>query len=182
MSFLRLLLLLFIAMPVLEMWVLIEVGGIIGPWPTIGLVLLTAAVGYGLLRQQGFATLMRGQQRMEAGELPAREMVEGMALAVSGALLLTPGFVTDTIGFLGLISPLRAALADRLLARAGGVGGMNMSGRTFTVNSTWQASRRPSPPGARPGTEGRVDTKVGNTYEGEYEGEIEEDSSSKRDD
>lgn len=174
----RLLLLLFIAMPVLEMWVLIEVGGVIGPWPTIGLVLLTAAVGYGLLRQQGFATLMRGQQRMEAGELPAREMVEGMALAVSGALLLTPGFVTDAIGFLGLISPLRAALADRFLARAGGVGGMNMSGRTFTVNSTWQASRRPSPPGA----EGRVDTKVGNTYEGEYEGEIEEDSSSKRDD
>lgn len=182
MSFLRLLLLLFIAMPVLEMWVLIEVGGIIGPWPTIGLVLLTAAVGYGLLRQQGFATLMRGQQRMEAGELPAREMVEGMALAVSGALLLTPGFVTDTIGFLGLISPLRAALANRLLARVGGVGGMNMSGRTFTVDSaTWQASRRSSP-GARPGAEGGVDTKVGNTYEGEYEGEIEEDSSSKRDD
>lgn len=69
----RLLLLLFIALPVLEMWVLITVGREIGALPTIGLVLLTAVVGLALLRRQGLSTLMRAQEKVRNGDIPARE-------------------------------------------------------------------------------------------------------------
>lgn len=114
---LRFLLLLFIIVPIAEMWLLIKVGGVIGAWPTIGLVLLTAVVGLALLRRQGFATLMRGQQKMESGEIPAQEMLEGIVLAVSGALLLTPGFFTDALGFAGLLPAPRRWLVGRLMGR-----------------------------------------------------------------
>jgi UPF0716 protein FxsA len=110
---LRYLLLLFVVMPIAEMWLLITVGREIGTFPTIGLVLLTAAVGFSLLRQQGFATFFRARQKMDAGELPAIEMVEAIILAVCGALLMTPGFVTDVIGFAGLIPGIRRGIVSR---------------------------------------------------------------------
>ena len=113
----RVLLLLFIVMPVVEMWLLITVGGQIGAMATIGLVLLTAVVGAKLLREQGFETLWRGQSKLAEGQLPAQEIVEGIILAVSGALLLTPGFLTDAIGFAGLIPPIRAVFVGRLLSK-----------------------------------------------------------------
>lgn len=94
----RPLLLLFIVTPILEMWLLITVGREIGALPTIGLVFLTAIVGLAMLRRQGISTVMRAQQKMQTGEVPAREMVEGIFLAVGGALLLTPGFFTDALG------------------------------------------------------------------------------------
>ena len=94
---------LFIAVPIVEMLVLIEVGQQIGALWTIALVLLTAFIGINLLRHQGLATLSRANWRIKSGELPAQEILEGILLAVGGALLLTPGFVTDTIGFLLLI-------------------------------------------------------------------------------
>ncbi len=112
------LLMLFVVMPVLEMWVLIEVGSKIGALTTIGLVLLTAMLGLALLRQQGVSTIMRANQRMQSGQLPAQEMVEGIFLAVGGALLLTPGFVTDAIGFACLIPGLRHIIIGRLLKKA----------------------------------------------------------------
>jgi|TARA_B110000438_G_scaffold259767_1_gene269381 UPF0716 protein FxsA len=102
-------------MPVAEMWLLITVGSQIGALPTIGLVLLTAVVGAGLLREQGFATLWKGRQKLQGGELPTTEIAEGLILAVSGALLLTPGFVTDLIGFAGLIPPIRVLVATRIM-------------------------------------------------------------------
>ncbi|GAA5525685.1 UPF0716 protein FxsA [Microbulbifer aestuariivivens] len=111
------LLLLFIAVPILEMWLLITVGGEIGALPTIGLVLLTAVVGLALLRRQGLSTVLRAQRKMQAGELPAREMAEGIFLAVGGALLLTPGFFTDALGFACLIPGVRQLLLGRLLRR-----------------------------------------------------------------
>ncbi|GAB2895189.1 FxsA family protein [Microbulbifer echini] len=111
----RPLLLLFIVLPVLEMWVLITVGREIGALPTIGLVFLTAIVGVTLLRRQGLSTLMRAQEKMRTGDIPAQEMVEGIFLAVGGALLLTPGFITDALGFACLIPGLRHLLLGRLL-------------------------------------------------------------------
>ncbi len=99
------------------MYLLIEVAGYIDAWPTIGLVMLTAVIGVALLKRQGLATLTRGTRRLESGELPAREMAEGILLAVAGALLLTPGFVTDTVGFIFLIPKSRALIADALLQR-----------------------------------------------------------------
>jgi UPF0716 protein FxsA len=111
----RFLFLLFIVMPVVEMWLLIEVGSEIGALYTIGLVLLTAIIGVRLLRQQGFDTLWRGQKKLEEGQLPAQEIGEGIVLAISGALLLTPGFITDAIGFAGLFPPLRSLFVSQLL-------------------------------------------------------------------
>jgi UPF0716 protein FxsA len=110
----RFALLLFIVMPILEMWLLITVGGHIGALNTIFLVMLTALIGVGLLKRQGFATLWRGQEKLQKGKVPAQEIIEGIVLAVSGALLLTPGFVTDVIGFLGLL-PLTRILAVKAM-------------------------------------------------------------------
>jgi UPF0716 protein FxsA len=76
---------------------------------------LTAFIGVNLLRQQGISTLTRAQTRLNAGEVPATEILEGLFLAVGGALLLTPGFVTDTLGFCCLIRPVRRRLIQRLL-------------------------------------------------------------------
>lgn len=108
---------LFIILPIAEMAVLIKVGGMIGVLNTVGLVLLTAVIGAWLLRQQGLATLLRANQRLNSGELPAKEVAEGLILAVGGALLLTPGFITDTIGFLCLIPGTRHWLAAQALKR-----------------------------------------------------------------
>jgi UPF0716 protein FxsA len=111
------LLLLFFTVPLVEIYVLLEVGGVIGPLPTIALVVLTAVIGAGLIRAQGLATLGRVQQQLEHGELPAVGIIEAALLLVAGALLLTPGFVTDTIGFLILVPPLRRWAVEAFIAR-----------------------------------------------------------------
>jgi UPF0716 protein FxsA len=126
--------LLFVIMPILEMWLLIEVGSQIGALYTIGLVMLTAVIGINILRQQGFSTLNRAQSRMQQGELPGQELIEGFMLAIGGALLLTPGFITDTIGFLLLIPPTRQALV-RYLIRSGQVQAWGSRGSGFTFTS-----------------------------------------------
>lgn len=113
----RFLFLLFIIVPIIEITLLIHVGEAIGAWNTVGLVLLSAFIGVNMLRYQGLSTLSRAQQRMQGGEIPGREMVEGIVLAVGGALLLTPGFVTDVIGFLCLIPFTRQRLAAALFSR-----------------------------------------------------------------
>jgi len=155
-------LLVFFLTPIIEMYLLIRVGGYIGAWPTIGLVMLTAVVGVALLRVQGLSTLTRGMGRLEGGELPAREMAEGILLAVAGALLITPGFCTDAAGFLILVPPVRAAVAQRMLSRVvmvgpGGPGGPGRGG--------W-----PPGGGSRPGADRRSGRSHGPTIiEGEYE-------------
>jgi UPF0716 protein FxsA len=153
--------LVFFITPIVEMYLLIRVGGYIGAWPTIGLVMLTAVVGVALLRVQGLATLTRGMSRLQGGELPAREMAEGILLAVAGALLITPGFCTDAVGFLLLFPPGRAAVARRMLERVVVVG---------------------AAPGARPG--GRFDGNRGeDIIEGEFESRAEPgDQRSRQDD
>jgi UPF0716 protein FxsA len=108
---------LFLAVPVVEIYLLIQVGQVIGAGWTILLVVLTAVIGVWLLRIQGLSTLTRAQQKLQANELPAREILEGMALVVAGALLLTPGFFTDAIGFLLLFPPTRIALVNLAASR-----------------------------------------------------------------
>lgn len=114
----RFLLLLFITVPIIEMVILIQVGGIIGALPTVGLVMLTAVIGVWLLRLQGLITLQRVQARLAAGEIPETELLEGVMLLVGGALLLTPGFVTDAIGFTCLLPGLRRPIARWLIDRS----------------------------------------------------------------
>ena len=115
MKALHLLFLLFLAVPLLEIFLLIEVGGVIGVAPTIGLVVLTAVAGAVLVRAQGFSTILQVRRSMEAGEVPAVAIIEGIFLLLAGALLLTPGFLTDAIGFGCLVPPLRRALVVRLI-------------------------------------------------------------------
>ena len=104
----------FIVLPILEMYILIEVGSFIGALNTIGLVLLTALLGLILLRQQGFRTLLNARNKLMQAELPAEEIVTGIFLAVGGALLLTPGFVTDFIGFMCLLPFTRRLLMSQI--------------------------------------------------------------------
>jgi len=133
------LLLLFVVMPVMEMWLLIEVGGQIGALATIALVLLTAMVGLALLRKQGFATLMKANRKMAEGQLPAEEMAEGIFLAIGGALLLTPGFVTDSIGFACLLPGVRHLLIGGVVKR------MMAKGQFRAYSSTHSGSSQSGP-------------------------------------
>ena len=112
---LRFVFLLFITIPLLELWLLIEVGSGIGGLSTIALCLLTAALGGWLIRVQGISTLLKAQQRMAHGELPADHGFHGLMLAVSGLMLFTPGFITDTVGFLLLVPQLRQLIINKLM-------------------------------------------------------------------
>ena len=102
----RFALLLFILVPVVEMLVLIQVGGQIGGLTTVALVFLTAVVGIALIRKQGLQTSLKAQEKMRRGELPASEVAEGAMLVFAGICLLIPGFVTDVLGGVMLIPPL----------------------------------------------------------------------------
>jgi len=107
----------FLLVPIIEIYLLIQVGQVIGAGWTILLVVLTAVIGVALLKVQGLSTLNRAQQKMQANELPAREILEGMGLVVAGALLLTPGFFTDAVGFFLLFPPTRIWLVSAVAAR-----------------------------------------------------------------
>jgi len=110
------LLVLFIVVPLVELYAIIQVGQAIGALPTIGLLLLDSIVGAVLLRSQGRAAWRRFQAALSSGRPPAREVADGALIILGGALLLTPGFVTDIFGLLLLIPPTRAVVR-RVLAR-----------------------------------------------------------------
>lgn len=113
----RLLFLLFVTVPLLEIYLLIQIGSRIGALYTVGLVILTAILGVALLRLQGLITLARVRQSLDQGRIPAVTLVEGLVLLVAGALLLTPGFFTDALGFLCLVPAFRTRLAKAILKR-----------------------------------------------------------------
>jgi len=107
----------FLIVPFVEIFLLLQVGGLIGVFPTVLLVVLTAVWGASLLRRQGFATWQRLQTQLAKGEIPAYEMIEGPILLVGGALLLTPGFFTDMLGFACLLPGLRQQIAKYIIER-----------------------------------------------------------------
>ncbi|MFC1236860.1 FxsA family protein [Vibrio sp. F74] len=161
------LLLLFICVPIIEIGLFIQVGGFLGLWPTIALVLVTAFAGASLVRSQGIATLMSVQGRLQQGEMPAQQIVEGVMLAVAGVLLLTPGFMTDAFGMLVLLPAPRAKMAKELMKRVK-VNTM-ASGGGFHAQSGFGQS----PFGQNPFQSPRDD---GNTFEGEYEKKDDDDN------
>jgi UPF0716 protein FxsA len=109
---------LFLVVPFVEIYLLVEIGARIGaPW-TILLVVMTAIVGAWLVRVQGLATWRRFQASLARNELPATALVEGLCLLIAGALLLTPGFFTDAVGFACLIPPFRRAMIRRFLRQS----------------------------------------------------------------
>lgn len=142
--------LLLVAVPIVEIALFIEVGGWIGLWPTIAIVVLTAVAGTALLRAQGLAALSEVQEELRSGGNPAPALAHGALILVAGLLLLTPGFFTDTVGFLLLVPPLRAAVIRFLGRRVTEVHARTGSGR----GTGGGAGRGPAGPG---------------TVEGEYE-------------
>lgn len=105
----------FIAVPIVEIAVFIEIGGQLGVFNTIAMVIVTAFIGTWLLRSQGLRTLHKAQESMARNVFPVSEVFDGLCLLVAGALLLTPGFVTDALGFLLFVPPLRQYLRHWLL-------------------------------------------------------------------
>lgn len=128
------LLVLLITMPIIEIAILLRVGEAAGWISTLLFVIATALLGSALLRQQGLATLNRARQRMDSGEMPAQQLVEGLFIMIGGVLLLTPGFVTDAFGFLCVIPLSRQWLARKLSVR--GIAIFSQG----TVNSTMNGS------------------------------------------
>lgn len=155
----RFLFLFFIVVPLVEMSLLFTVSDQIGGLATIALVVLTAVIGVQILKRQGLSTLLRANQRLAEGELPAQEIVEGMMLAGAGALLLTPGFITDSIGFVLLAGPLRRPLARKLIQSGimASVNGGNGAGGFTVWTQTSSTSRY-----------GSSEAGHGNVVEGEF--------------
>jgi len=113
----QLIFLFFLIIPFVEIYLLLQLGGIVGVIPTVLLVVFTAILGAWLLRRQGFATWQRFQRNLEQGQVPAYEMIEGPILLVGGALLLTPGFFTDALGFACLVPQLRRKFAQYVIEK-----------------------------------------------------------------
>jgi UPF0716 protein FxsA len=144
----------FIGVPLVEIAVFIQIGGWIGLMPTLALVVLTAVLGTWQLRAQGLATLLRARDQVDRGALPARELFDGACLLVAGALLLTPGFVTDTAGFL-LFLPL---IRDKLRVLLAHYVQSSMQARSFAEGGE----------GAKPGGSGRPGGAQGPIIDGEF--------------
>lgn len=105
---------LFIVVPIVELYVIIKIGGLIGVWPTLALLLADAVLGSMLLRHQGRGAWRRFNQALAERRFPGREVADGLLIAIGGTLLLTPGFVTDIVGLVFLVPPTRA-IVRRLL-------------------------------------------------------------------
>ena len=146
-------LIIFIATPLLEMLVLFEAAELLGAWTTLLLVILTAVIGLNILKREGILTLLRANKRLSSGELPAQEIIEAMLLAGTGVLLITPGFLTDVLGF-GLLARALRQLVARAFMRAEVL-------ETFIVSNT-QDTRYWSKNGQE------AQFKPGDIYEGEY--------------
>ena len=127
-------LIIFVLIPLAEVYAFINVGEEIGVFRTLLLCILTAAIGGLLVRHQGLETLFKAQKNLQSGKLPLDALFDGFCLVVAGALLLTPGFVTDTFGFSLLIPPFRHLLRE-LLTKYG----------TFTVAGTAHTHRKNAP-------------------------------------
>ena len=108
----------FIAVPILEIWLIIEVGGSIGALNTVAIIFVTAVVGAALAKRQGIAALQNIQRSMQNGDKIGRSLVEGALILVAGVMMLLPGFVTDAEGISLLLPPVRHIVARIVVARA----------------------------------------------------------------
>ncbi len=109
--------LLFLVIPGLEIYVIIEVGGLLGTWATLAVIGVTAMVGASLAKSQGLAVLTRLKESAASGEGTATAIVEGVLILVAGVTLLAPGFITDAVGLALLIPPIRGAIAKHLAGK-----------------------------------------------------------------
>jgi UPF0716 protein FxsA len=144
-----LLVVLFILVPIAELYVIIKVGEAIGVLPTLALLIADALLGSVLLRQQGRAAWIRFNRALAESRIPHKEVIDGVLIIMGGALLLTPGFITDIFGLILLLPPTRAgvrAFAARMVRRRIAMGGATI----WTVGGGPRRRRRPAPGGPRP--------------------------------
>jgi UPF0716 protein FxsA len=133
------LLLAFLLVPLIEIGLFIQVGGLIGLWPTLGIVVLTAVLGTWLVRSQGLQAMGRLQRSFSELENPTEPLAHGAMILLAGALLLTPGFFTDAVGFALLAPPVRMAVLRYLMSRV-------------TVSQFTMGQGAPGPGPRRPGS------------------------------
>lgn len=108
---------LFLIVPVVELALLIQLGGLIGFWPTVALILVTAMTGTYLARREGVGAWKRLQQALGTGGLPSTELLDGVLILIAGVFLITPGVITDVVGLLGLLPATRAVIRRQVLKR-----------------------------------------------------------------
>ena len=111
------LVLLFVVVPVVEFTLLIKLGKLVGLWPTLLLVVFTGVVGSALARHQGLSTWRRFNQRLASGAMPGQELVDGIIILLAGALLITPGILTDVVGICGLVPITRRVFRRYIVSR-----------------------------------------------------------------
>jgi UPF0716 protein FxsA len=153
------LVLFFLALPIVELWLLLVIGGQIGFWPTVGIAVATAVLGGYLAKREGRRVLGHWRGALQEGRVPDEGIVDGILILIGGVLLATPGVLTDALGFALLFPPTRRIVADRVRARlerrfangAGAGGGARAGGGSFTwdvrvVDLGGVASRAPSAP------------------------------------
>ncbi|WJG09250.1 FxsA family protein [Aliiglaciecola sp. LCG003] len=159
---------LFAILPIAEIALLVNVGEQIGGWNTVAIVILTAFIGAYLVRQQGISTLLQAQQKMQSGVMPGQEMAEGLLLVVAGILLVTPGFITDFLGFMFCLPITRPFIAKGIMKHikvgvVAGQQGYSQQQGAAQQWSQWQQSNR--------------DGQDGDVIEGEY---VDKDASDAR--
>lgn len=124
-----LLVVLFLVVPIVELYVIVQVAGGIGVLETIGLLVVVSLVGAWLVRREGMSVLRKIQAQLGSGQLPTKQLVDGGLILFAGALMLTPGFVTDAIGVLLLLPPTRIVAREVLIRRFRGRVQYGMAGR-----------------------------------------------------
>lgn len=166
----QLLFVLFIIIPIIEITVIMQVGALLGIWPTVAIVILSAWLGAKYVRQQGLATLQSVQGKMAQGEMPSGEIVTGLMLLVAGVLLVTPGFVTDIFGLSLLIPGVRSAIAKQVQKHmkvnqfgAGATFGQNSAGNVYQHDNTSEPFTSPIVSSNEP-----ISHHQGDTLEGEF--------------
>ncbi|MBD1584265.1 FxsA family protein [Pseudoalteromonas sp. S16_S37] len=162
----RILFVLFIVVPIIEIALLIQVSDIIGGVATIALVILTAIFGAKLVKQQGLNAYSNVQGQMAQGQMPATELFTGLCVIIAGVLLMTPGIMTDVLGFMLLTPAIRGQLAKALMKQVT----VKMQSSMYQSNSTFTHSNKASEPFEHNGeTHFQDKDHAPNTIEGEYQ-------------
>lgn len=150
--------LLFLIVPIIELWVILQVGQALGVLPTLALLIAVSVAGAWLVKREGLGVWRRARRQIERGEVPANELVDGLLVLLAGALMLAPGFVTDAAGVLLLLPPSRAALRTFLVRRyrdrlrvTSRFSGFRGSGGAFVATAVYDVEhvRDATPPGWR---------------------------------
>jgi UPF0716 protein FxsA len=143
-------LILLIGLPLLEIAVFIQVGDAIGLWPTLGAVVLGTMIGVSVVRAQGISVLGRLRSQVDAGQPPEREVFEAFCLVLAGLFILLPGFVTDSLGILLMLPPLRGLLFNAVVGYAKKRGATHR--RSVVIEGEFEEVDEPN--GGKPGPQG----------------------------